>query len=130
MAMRRSGSTSSNAASLASIHGSTVAGNGAHVAEAVPAAGVVNAGPSSPAERRLWWESIAAVIRERRPDVRKFGDMTNGQLAEILERMYDNGESGRVIVDTTILHNREIKAIKETVPEVLASTMVSPAAAS
>jgi hypothetical protein len=44
--------------------------------------------------------------------------------------MYDNGESGRVIVDTTILHNREIKAIKETVPEVLASTMVSPAAAS
>ncbi len=109
--------------------GQQAAGSGSYVAEAVPSAGVVNTGPSSPAERRLWWESIAAVIRERRPDVRKFGDMTNGQLAEILERMYDNGESGRVIVDTTILHNREIKAIKEAVPEVLANTMVSPAPA-
>jgi hypothetical protein len=86
---------------------------------------VVHAGPSSPAERRLWWESIAAVIRERRPDVRKFGDLTNGQLAEILERMYDNGESGRVIVDTTILHNREIQVIKKIVPELLASTTVA-----
>lgn len=96
----------------------------ATVADGDPTA-VVHAGPSSPAERRLWWESIAAVIRERRPDVRKFGDLTNGQLAEILERMYDNGESGRVIVDTTILHNREIQVIKKTVPELLASTTVA-----
>jgi hypothetical protein len=35
--------------------GQPAAGNGAHVAEAGPAAGVVNAGPSSP-ERRLWWD--------------------------------------------------------------------------
>ncbi|OFJ54235.1 hypothetical protein BEL07_08385 [Mycolicibacterium grossiae] len=96
----------------------------ATIADGDPTA-VVHAGPSSPAERRLWWESIAAVIRERRPDVRKFGDLTNGQLAEILERMYDNGESGRVIVDTTILHNREIQVIKKIVPELLASTAVA-----
>lgn len=100
------------------------AAGAATVADGDPTA-VVHAGPSSPAERRLWWESIAAVIRERRPDVRKFGDLTNGQLAEILERMYDNGESGRVIVDTTILHNREIQVIKKIVPELLASTTVA-----
>ena len=34
-------------------------------------------------------------------------------------------ELERVIVDTTILHNREIQVIKKTVPELLASTTVA-----
>jgi hypothetical protein len=83
---------------------------------------VVNTGPTSPAERRVWWESIAAVVREQNGSVRKIADMTNGQLAEVLERLYDKGESGRVISDSTPLHHREIKAIKETADGVLART--------
>ena len=70
----------------------------------------------------MWWESIAAAVREKLTGVRKITDMTNGQLGEVLERMYDNGESGRVISDSTPLHHREIKAIKETADGVLART--------
>ena len=95
---------------------------GAHVVEVMPPAGVVDTGPTSPAERRVWWESIAAVVREQNCSVRKIADMPNGQLGEILERMYDNRESGRVISDSTPLHHREIKAIKETADGVLART--------
>ena len=74
------------------------AGVGAHVGE-FTAAGVVNTGPTSPAERRVWWESIAAVVREQNGNVRKIADMSNGDLAEVLERLFDNRESGRVISD-------------------------------
>jgi hypothetical protein len=52
--------------------------------------------------------------------------MTNGQLGEILERMYDQGESNRVIVDSTPLHNREIKPIKAIVDGVLSRTAPPP----
>ncbi|QNJ96571.1 DUF2637 domain-containing protein (plasmid) [Mycolicibacterium fluoranthenivorans] len=97
------------------------AGVGADVGE-VTAAGVVNTGPTSPAERRVWWESIAAVVREQNGNVRKIADMTNGDLAEVLERLFDNRESGRVISDSTPLHHREIKAIKDTAEGVLART--------
>jgi hypothetical protein len=93
----------------------------AHVGE-VMAAGVVNTGPTSPAERRVWWESIAAVVREQNGNVRKIADMTNGDLADVLERLFDNRESGRVISDSTPLHHREIKAIKDTAEGVLART--------
>lgn len=82
----------------------------------------VNTGPASPAERRVWWESIAEIVREQMSDVRKVADLTNRQLGEILERMYDQGESARTIVDTTPLHNREVKPIKEIVDGVLART--------
>ncbi len=95
----------------------TVAG-----ADGTPAA--VNPGPVSPAERRLWWESIAVAVRDQLNGVRKVADMTTGQLGEVLERMYDKNESGRVISDTTPLHHREIKAIKETADGVLARTAV------
>jgi hypothetical protein len=97
------------------------AGGGAHVGEVMPA-GVVNTGPTSPAERRVWWESIAAVVREQNGSVRKIADMTNGDLAEVLERLFDNRESGRVISDSTPLHHREIKTIKDTAEGVLART--------
>jgi hypothetical protein len=94
---------------------------GAHVGEVMPA-GVINTGPTSPAERRVWWESIAAVVRGQNGSVRKIADMTNGELAEVLERLFDNRESGRVISDSTPLHHREIKAIKDTAEGVLART--------
>lgn len=97
------------------------AGGGAHVGEVMPE-GVVNTGPTSPAERRVWWESIAAVVREQNGSVRKIADMTNGDLAEVLERVFDNRESGRVISDSTPLHHREIKAIKDTAEGILART--------
>lgn len=84
----------------------------------------VNPGPQSPAERRLWWEGIAVAVREQLSGVRKVADMTTGQLGEVLERMYDKNESGRVISDTTPLHHREIKAIKEAADGVLARTAV------
>lgn len=99
---------------------------GAHAAQAAPSAAIVNTGPTAPAERRVWWESIAGIVREQMPDVRKLADMTNGQLGEILERMYDQGESNRVIVDSTPLHNREIKPIKAIVDGVLSRTAPPP----
>jgi hypothetical protein len=92
-------------------------------ADGVPAA--VNPGPTSPAERRLWWESIAVAVRDQLSGVRKVADMTTGQLGEVLERMYDKNESGRVISDTTPLHHREIKAIKDTADGVLARTAIA-----
>lgn len=95
---------------------------GAHAAQAAAAAVVVNTGPSSPAERRVWWESIAGIVRDQMADVPKVAGMSNGQLGEILERMYDQGESGRDIVNSTPLHNREVKPIKEIVEGVLERT--------
>lgn len=87
---------------------------------------VVNTGPASPAERRVWWESIAAVVREQMAGVPKIAALTNGQLGEILQRMYDQGESARTIVDSTPLHNREVKPMKEIVDGVLARTAPRP----
>lgn len=98
---------------------------GAH-AVAAPAA-AINTGPTVPAERRVWWESIAGIVREQMPDVRKVADMTNGQLGEILERMYDGGESGRDIVNSTPLHNREVSPIRKIVDGVLERTAPPPA---
>ena len=98
---------------------------GAHAV--APAAAAINTGPSVPAERRVWWESIAGIVREQMPDVRKVADMTNGQLGEILERMYDGGESGRDIVNSTPLHNREVSPIRKIVDGVLERTAPPPA---
>ncbi|WP_082902492.1 DUF2637 domain-containing protein [Mycobacterium adipatum] len=97
-----------------------VVAGGAHAVGRSPAA--INTGPSAPAERRVWWESIAGIVREQMPNVRKVADMTNGQLGEILERMYDGGESGRDIVNSTPLHNREVSPIRKIVDGVLERT--------
>lgn len=82
-------------------------------------AAVNNVGPRSEAERHLWWESIAHTVREHNSTVRKIAEMTIGDLATVLERIFDQGESGRVITDTTSLHHREIRLIKETVADIL-----------
>lgn len=100
----------------------------APAAAAVEAA-VTNNGPSTPAERRLWWESIAAVVQEEVSDYRKVADLSPGKLGEVLQRMYDENESGRSITDSTGLHHREVKAIKESADGVLARTAVVPAPA-
>lgn len=97
-----------------------VVAGGAHAV--VPSLAAINTGPSAPAERRVWWESIAGIVREQMPNVRKVADMTNGQLGEILERMYDGGESGRDIVNSTPLHNREVSPIRKIVDGVLERT--------
>lgn len=104
---------------------------------AVPALGVPavaesvvsNSGPATPAERRLWWESIASVVREEVSDYRKIAELAPGQLGDVLARMYDRNESGRSISDSTGLHHREVKAIKESADGVLARTAVTPAPA-
>lgn len=98
-------------------------------AAAAVEAAVTNNGPSAPAERRLWWESIAAVVREEVSDYRKVADLSPGKLGEILQRMYDENESGRSITDSTGLHHREVKAIKESADGVLARTAVVAAPA-
>lgn len=93
-------------------------------------AAAANTGPSTPAERRLWWESIAAVVREDiADDYRKIAELTPGQLGDILQRMYDGNESGRSIGDDTGLHHREVKAIKQSADGVLSRTTVAPAPA-
>jgi uncharacterized protein DUF2637 len=86
---------------------------------------VMNSGPSTPAERRLWWESIATVVREELSEVRKIAELTPGQLGEILERLNDRNEPGRRISDSTGLHHREVKAIRESADGVLARTAVT-----
>jgi len=98
-------------------------------AAAAVEAAVTNNGPSTPAERRLWWESIAAVVQEEVSDYRKVADLSPGKLGEVLQRMYDENESGRSITDSTGLHHREVKAIKESADGVLARTAVVPAPA-
>lgn len=90
------------------------------------AAHLTVSGPTRPAERRLWWESIAAVVRDDLADIRKVADLTPKRLGEILERMYDHNASGRGIKEYTGLHHREVKAIKEAADGVLARTTPSP----
>ncbi|WP_157888642.1 hypothetical protein [Mycolicibacterium phlei] len=40
-------------------------------ADAAKATGAANIWPTAPDERRIWWESIAAIVREQMADVRK-----------------------------------------------------------
>lgn len=95
-------------------------------AEEVVAA-VNNIGPRAATERHLWWESIAHTVRENNNGIRKIAEMTIGELAAVLERIFDEGESGRVIADSTSLHHREIRIIKETVADILDQSGVSAA---
>lgn len=91
--------------------------------EAVSAA--ISSGPKRPAERRLWWVSIAGLILEELAGVPKIAALTSAELGEILERLYDRGDSGRNITDTTGLHNREVQAIKKATDGVLERTTVA-----
>lgn len=88
---------------------------------------VANNGPSTPAERSVWWASIGTVVREELADIAKIARLTPRQLGDVLERMYDRGESGRAISDSTGLHHREVKAIKQSADGVLTRTAVTPA---
>lgn len=99
-----------------------VAGGSHEVGHGATVVPPVNRGPISPSERRVWWESIAGIVREQMPDVPKIAGMSDRQLGQILERMYDDGESGRDIVHSTPLHNREVKPIRELVDRVLERT--------
>jgi hypothetical protein len=101
----------------------------ATLAAAALAARVANSGPSSPPERRLWWESIAAVVKEKLSHMRKVADLTPTHVAEILERLYDKGDSQRAIcADFEKLHHREVRTIKQTADEVLARVTTAPPA--
>ncbi|WP_307857462.1 DUF2637 domain-containing protein [Mycobacterium sp. SM1] len=87
-------------------------------------------GPSSPAERRLWWESIAGVVQAHTSDVRKIAELPRVKVAEILERLYDNNDSQRAICADTALHHREVRMIKQTADEILVRiTTASPRSA-
>lgn len=87
---------------------------------AAPAAIAASSGPSSPAERQLWWESIGAVVQQRHPDVRKIAELSTVTVAEILRRLYDVGDSQRAVCGALDLHHRDVKTIKQTADEVLA----------
>lgn len=91
-----------------------------------PAAGTVSNGPRSQAERRLWWESIAAVIREQNSDVRKIGELPTTQLAEILHRLYDKRDSKRAVCADHDLHHRDVRTITHTADDVLARLAAIP----
>lgn len=91
-----------------------------------PAAGTVSSGPRSEAERRLWWESIAAVIREQNSDVRKIGELPTTQLAEILHRLYDKRDSKRAVCADHDLHHRDVRTITHTADDVLARLAAIP----
>lgn len=91
-----------------------------------PAAGTVSSGPRSEAERRLWWESIAAVIREQNSDVRKVGELPTTQLAEILHRLYDKRDSKRAVCADHDLHHRDVRTITHTADDVLARLAAIP----
>ena len=95
------------------------------VGGAAPAAIAASSGPSSPAERQLWWESIGAVVQERHPDVRKISELPAATVAEILRRLYDVGDSQRAVCGALDLHHRDVRTIKQTADEVL--TRVVPA---
>lgn len=95
-------------------------------AAAATAAIAAGSGPSSPAERRLWWESIAAVVQERHPDVRKVAELPAATIADLLRRLYDEGDSQRTVCGALDLHHREVRTIKQTADEVLAR-LVPPA---
>ena len=90
------------------------------------AAAAVNTGPRSQAERRLWWESVAAVVRDQNSEVRKIAELPCAQLAEILERLYDNGESKRAVGADHELHHREVRAIAQTADDVLTRLATVP----
>lgn len=94
-----------------------------------PAAGTVSSGPRSQAERRLWWESIAAVIREQNSDVRKIGELPTAQLAEILHRLYDKRDSKRAVCADHDLHHRDVRMITHTADDVLARLAAIPSSA-
>ncbi|KEF94945.1 hypothetical protein K883_05369 [Mycobacterium sp. TKK-01-0059] len=94
-----------------------------------PAAGTVSSGPRSQAERRLWWESIAAVIREQNSDVRKIGELPTAQLAEILHRLYDKRDSKRAVCADHDLHHRDVRTITHTADDVLARLAAIPSSA-
>ncbi|OKH81421.1 hypothetical protein EB73_29380 [Mycobacterium sp. SWH-M3] len=93
------------------------------------AVAAVDNGPRTPAERRLWWVSIATVVREELINTRKIAALNPEQLGGILARLYDDGESARSVGDSIGLHNRETKAIRESANGVLARTAVIPAPA-
>ncbi|ORX13081.1 DUF2637 domain-containing protein [Mycobacterium xenopi] len=86
-------------------------------------AAAASSGPSSPAERRLWWESIGAVVQQHNSDVRKIAELPSSQIANILERLYDKTDSQRAICADTDLHHREVRTIKHTADQVLARVM-------
>jgi Protein of unknown function (DUF2637) len=88
-----------------------------HEASSEPA--MVNSGSARPTERRLWWESIAAVVRSELIDMRNIADLTPQRLGEILERMFDRNEPDRGICDYTRLRPRDVKAIRESADELL-----------
>ncbi|OHU57044.1 hypothetical protein BKG82_12690 [Mycobacteroides chelonae] len=85
-------------------------------------AGAEHGEPARPTARRLWWESIAAEVREELIDTRNIADLTPQRLGEILERMYDRSESDRGIRDYTRLRQKEVGAIREAADGVLART--------
>ncbi|OOK65289.1 hypothetical protein BZL29_7700 [Mycobacterium kansasii] len=93
-----------------------------------PGAGPVSTGPRSQAERRLWWESIAAVVREQNSDVRKIAELPSAQLAEILHRLYDKKDSKRAVCADHDLHHREVRTITHTADDVLARLAAIPSA--
>lgn len=79
-------------------------------------------GPSSPAERELWWKEVATIVRDELIKTPKIAELTPKQLGELLQRMYDHDESGR----STGMHHREVKAIKNSADAVLARIAVMP----
>lgn len=91
-----------------------------HEASSDPA--MVNSGSARPTERRLWWESIAAVVRDELIDMRNIADLTPQRLGEILERMFDRNEQDRGICKYTRLSLREVQDIKESAAGVLTRT--------
>ncbi|MEE3065099.1 MAG: DUF2637 domain-containing protein [Actinomycetota bacterium] len=91
-----------------------------------PAVSAVNTGPRSQAERRLWWESVAAVVRDQNSEMRKIAELPCAQLAEILERLYDNGESKRAVGADHELHHREVRAIAQSADDVLTRLAAVP----
>ncbi|MCV7286126.1 DUF2637 domain-containing protein [Mycolicibacterium wolinskyi] len=79
-------------------------------------------GPSAPAERELWWKEIATIVRAELIKTPKIAELTPKQLGDLLQRMYDDDESGR----STGMHHREVKAIKTSTDAVLARIAVMP----
>lgn len=79
-------------------------------------------GPSTAAERELWWKEIATIVRDELIKTPKIAELTPKQLGELLQRMYDHDESGR----STGMHHREVKAIKTSADAVLARIAVMP----